>query len=151
MLDTKFDRNVKENLNMNGFAITMLKSPVSSHDAVSKLYLQIYNQEDDVNLEALVKLGDLILDLFNKYRNNLTLYEYREELSTCFFHLSTMISKCSNVTELLAPTSLIVDLKVVIIKIIEILPKEKFKDIKVEMITVEVNSHTERWYSSKEI
>ena len=65
---TKLDKNITENLNMNGFSITNVKTPISTHDVVSKLYVQMTTVKHDINIENLLKLGDTISDLFLKYR-----------------------------------------------------------------------------------
>src|SRR6266516_5729877 len=81
LLSTKLDRVIKEDLDMKGFAITNTKIPVDSQDAVNKLYTQISMQKDDIAIEKLLQIGTIVEHLLNKYRANIIVNNYRNQLS----------------------------------------------------------------------
>jgi hypothetical protein len=147
LLHTKLDKNVTEDLNMNNFAITNVKKQIDPLCADLKLYVQVSLQKDDVAIVKLLKFGEIILDLFNKYKHNIILNNYRSEISTSVYNVATMISKYSeifdNIFELPSTCNLFLNLKVIIIKIIEMLPEEMFLDLKKELMTTDLISTPE--------
>src|SRR6266516_1811160 len=86
LLHMKRDKNMNEDFDMNGFGIANIKIPVNPLDAVNKLYIQISIQKDDITVEKLVKIGTIIEDLFNKYKTNITLNNYRNHYSKCMYY-----------------------------------------------------------------
>src|SRR5260221_415184 len=90
LLGTKLDRDIKEDLDMKGFAITNTKIPEDPQDAVNKLYTQISMQKDDIAIEKLFQIGTIIEDLFNKYKANITLNIYRNQFSKCLNYVKTI-------------------------------------------------------------
>ncbi len=143
LLHMKRDKNMNEDFDMNGFAIANTKIPVDPLDGVNKLYLQISMQKDDITMEKLLKIGTIIEDLFNKYKTNITLNNSRNQFSKCMYYVQTICTEYAilfdgrdeNVAfELLYSSTLFTDLKIVIIKIIEILPEGIFTDFKDDLM-----------------
>ena len=151
LLDAKLDRKFSQNFDMNGLKIVNVRNPIDPLDVVNKLYAQIFAQKDDLTVEKLIKIGDVMYELFNIYRNNNILNNYSEEFITARYYAATMASKYSdlyedrqeNISELLHSCTLFTDLKVVIIRVIEILPGDIFTNLKSELMAANLISTPE--------
>ena len=97
--------------------------------------------------------------MFNNYRDNVVLNNYSEEFITARYYVATMFSKYSelfeerqeNVSELLYSCTLFTDFKVVIIRIIEILPGGIFLNVKSELVAANLVSKPENRTLRKKI
>ena len=137
LLDIKLDRNIKDDLDMNGFAITNIKD---THDTVNKLYLQICIQRDEINMIKLLTIGIAISDLFNKYEFEVSLNKYREQFSTSMKYCEILESKFvkldikGNASDVVESSRFYSDLKVLTVRIIEDLPEHIFIELKISGI-----------------
>jgi len=136
LLSTKLDRDIKEDLDMKGFAITNIRDP---YDAL-QIYLQICNQKDDMNMIKLVSIGIIISEFFNKYKNEIqTLNKYRKRFFTNLNYIEIMDSKYSkidiseNISDLVESSTLYSNLKVITVLLIEELPEQIFQELKVKL------------------
>ena len=134
---------MNEDFDMNGFAIANTKIPVDPLDAVNKLYIQISMQKDDITMEKLLQIGTIVEHLLDKYKANIIVNNYRNQLSKCIYYVQVIYREYSvlfdgrdvNVApELLDSCTLFTDLKILIIRIIEVLLEDIFTELKEELI-----------------
>ncbi len=143
LLHMKRDKNMNEDFDMNGFAIANIKIPVNPLDAVNKLYIQISRQKDDITIEKLLPIGTVVENVLNKYQTKIIVKNYRNQFSKCMYYVQIMYREYSvlfdgrdvNVSESWDSCTLFTDLKILIIKIIEVLPEDIFTDLKDELMT----------------
>ena len=138
-------------LDMNWHTVANVEFPLDSCDAANKLYVQIctaLDRLDEVNVEKLCKIGSLISLILNKYDS---LAQYRKNFSSSLAYAISMHTKYKNIFETFAAyiedirnCTVFVDLKVNIIKIIEVLPKNAFQELKEELNKENLFSAPER-------
>ena len=125
-------------LDMNWHTVGNVKFPLKSCDAANKLYVQIYAERNEINVEMLCKIGEIISIILYKYDS---LIHYRDTFSSSLTYAISMYSKYKNIFETthagynedISSCTILVDLKVNIIKIIEGLPKDIFQELKEEL------------------
>ena len=140
LINTKLDRDIEHHLDMNGFKITNIKNPEDPFDAVNKSYVEIALQRDDIDLDNLLSIGTFINTILTKYENVAAINKYREGFRQTIHYLDKMDEKCTEIFEkelqaraifeLLRPCSLYSDFKVLIVQIIEDMPKNIFLELK---------------------
>src|SRR6476469_4591818 len=140
LINTKLDRDIKENLDMNEFKITNIKSPESPFDAVNKSYDDIALQRDDIDIHNVLNIGMRINAILTKYENVAEINKYRERYRQIIHYLDKMDEKYYEIFkedlqprvifELLKPSSLYSDFKVLTVQIIEDMPKYIFLELK---------------------
>ena len=126
------------NLDMDWHTVTNIKFPLNSCDATNKLYVQICTEPDEIDVEKLCKIGEIISLILNKYES--LLIQYIKKFSSSLAYAISMYSKyktisgshASNIKDI-SNCTIFVDLKVNIIKIIEVLPKNIFMEVKNEL------------------
>ena len=140
LINTKLDRDIKENLDMNEFKITNTKSPENPFDAVNKSYVDIALQRDDIDIHNVLIIGGRINTILTRYENVAEINKYRERFRQTIHYLDKMDEKYYEIFkedlqprvifELLKPSSLYSDFKVLTVQIIEDMPKYIFSELK---------------------
>ena len=129
---------MRGNLDMDWHTVTNVKFPLKSCDAANKLYVQIYAERNEINVEKLCKIGEIISIILYKYDS---LIQYRDVFSSSLAYAISMYSKYKTIFETtyakynedISSCTILVDLKVNIIKIIEVLPEDVFQELKNEL------------------
>ena len=131
--------NKDEKLDMTNHSIINLKFPLNSGDAVNKLYAHIYSKPDETNAENLCKVGEKISLILLKYPE---IQFNPKHLSTSLAFAISMYNKYKDLSGSLlgnwnmddiSNSTVFVDLKVNIIKVIEVLPMNVFQELKKEL------------------
>ena len=134
-----FERKLKlgnRKLDMNGHGITDVKLPLDSNDVTNKLYVQINGLIDDTLAEKLCKIGEIISlmlmknDLQDKYNSRQFLNSLTYAISMYNIYKNTFAGNMEEINECV----IFVDLKVNIIKLIVLLPKEIFIELKGDLL-----------------
>ena len=149
------------NLDMSGNRLTNTGAPVNENDCailnsinkdtVSKLYVQITNEQDETNAKKLCKIGDIITIILTKYRTEQFASVLKDQFLNSFEYAISLYSKYkhafdqdldesgeSNAWVVGSPQdvsncTIIVDYKINIVKLIESLPKDIFQEFKKEL------------------
>jgi len=152
LISRKFDRNIEDDMDMNEFSINNVKYPIYPYDVTNKVYVQICMQKDDITVEKLLKIGTIIEDLLDKHRSEISINKYREHFTSRVSYIRMMDTKYQenfddytdeNVTELLKSCELYLDLKVLLVLIIEDLPSVIFLKLKSDLIKDSLVSSTD--------
>ena len=122
-------------LDMTGHNVSNVKFPNTFSDATNKLYVQIYAEGDDTEVENICKVGGIISILANKYGFD------GNSLNTSLAYVISMFNKYKSLVFIekvvnsdVSRCTLFVDLKVNIIKIVLGLSKDLFQELKSEII-----------------
>jgi len=149
LTNTKLDKSINENLDMNGFTIVNVKNPVNSSDASNKLYVQINSVIDETNIASICKIGEVILLVLANY--NLLGEFNSKQLITSSANAISMYDKYRYISEVfaanlndLANCTVFLDLKVNILNLIQVLPKDIFQKLKEELNKEKLFSTPER-------
>ena len=128
---------MRGNLDMDWHTVTNVKFPLNSCDVTNKLYVQICTEADEIDVEKLCKIGEIISVILNKYE---LLIQYRKQFLSSLTYAKSMLSKYKTISgshaghiQDIGNCTIFVDLKVNIIKIIEVLPEDVFQELKNEL------------------
>ena len=159
LLNTKLDRKVTEDLNMNGQKIIGLENPTNDDEVCNKKYIDgllnsienrlnlfdAYNtvntQKDDITAETIFDIGLVISHLLKEKDINVT--KTIEQFFISFNYAEKMYEKSvkiyesktsENISEIFKSCILYTELKAIIIKVIEELPKNIFTELKVKLM-----------------
>ena len=104
---TPISRNVELKVNADGDSmsgdldtnwhnVANVKFPLKSCDAANKLYVQIYAEGNEINVEKLCKIGEIISLMLYKYDS---LNQYKNEFLSSLTYAISMYSKYKNMFE----------------------------------------------------
>ena len=114
---------------------------------IFEIYKQISTQNNGISIENLLKLGDVVSDLFNENKSDDILNSYRLEFSNKIYNASTVFSKFKELfqedSEFIHSCTLFLDLKIIIIVIIEILHEDMFLNLKNNLMAANLVSTPE--------
>jgi len=140
---------MRGNLDMDWHSVKNVKFPLNSCDATNKLYVQICTESDEIDVEKLCRIGEIISLLLNKYDE--LLVEYKKRFLSSLAYAISMYSKYSNISgshatniKDISSSTIFIDLKVNIIKIIEVLSEDMFLELKNELKKENLFSTPER-------
>jgi hypothetical protein len=139
---------MRGNLDMDWHTVTNVKFPLNSCDAANKLYVQICTERDEIDVEKLCKIGEIISVILNKYD---LLIQYKKKFLSSLAYAISMYSKYNEISGLhasnikdISSSTIFVDLKVNVVKIIEVLPEDIFLELKNELKKENLLSTPER-------
>ena len=141
--------SMRGNLDMDWHTVTNVKFPLNSCDAANKLYVQICTEPDEIDVEKFCQIGDTISLILNKY-DELVIPNKKKFLSSLAYakSMQSKYKAVSGTHEMnikdISDSTIFVDLKVNIIKIIEDLSKDIFEEIEGEIYKRNLVSITER-------
>ena len=137
------------NLYLDWHTVTNVKFPLNSCDATNKLYVQICTESDEIDVEKLCKIGETISLILNKYES--LLIQYKKKFLSSLAYAISMYSRYSEFSGSHASSikdfsnsTIFIDLKVNIVKIIEVLPEDIFQELKNELKKENLFSTPER-------
>ena len=135
-------------LDMNWYTVANVKFPLSPYDAANKLYLQMYTETNEVNVEKLLKIGEIISIILSKYD---FLKQYKTDFINSLAYAIPMFSQYKKSSESYAGyaedisrCAIFVDLKVNTIRMVEFLSKNVFHELKEELNKEQLFSVPER-------
>ena len=162
LLTTKLDKNITENLNMNGQQIMGLKNPKSDDEACNKKYVdskikdenadELINnayfdpantlniqKDDDTTAKKLFELGIVIRDFLKNHKIDeehfFKSFNYFEKMDEKFMEIFNVDPHESDIISDVVKTSIFYsNLKLLIIKVIEDVPKNVFIELKAELM-----------------
>src|SRR3989442_2912412 len=173
MLHTKLDKTIAEDLNMKRHKIIGVENPTNDDEVCNKKYLDSKITQESVSvklyIDGLLKHLENRLNLFDAQKDDLTagtVFDIGAVINTllrengltiqqflkCFNAAGKMYEKCMAIfgektsdiiSDIIKSSVLYTDLKAAIIKVIEVLPRNIFMELKVKLMEEDLLSTPE--------
>jgi hypothetical protein len=133
------NRDVTKSLDMNWNTINNLKFPMTSLDAINKEYLLAATQRESIGIEYLLEISEVIYNIVLNNNDMNSLREYVEQFIFIYTRISLITENYfklnigNGITLMLQRHMGMNDLKINFIKLIEVVPKQVFEAIKMQL------------------